>query len=183
MTRDETWFVLSCGAVAWDCIHSYGTLARSRSDAETVIAELTRYGCELEVWVDHSKAPSNFGTDVICWPRRRARFQGLPCRSTRSYGIRYVWRGRTTGIVGQDRPIDTRSLTAIFRFAHPLRSAQAIAESSESSRSPSALDRTPGGSYATNRVCQPAHLRDGLRVWEFLRIESALGGPGLRRHG
>src|SRR5439155_5125989 len=98
-----------------DCLHSYGALATSRSDAETVIAELTRHGCELKVWVDHSKAPSNFGPDIMCGygdlPGSKVYHSDL----TSSYGIRYVWRGRTTGVVGQDAAIGPRSLTAIFR--------------------------------------------------------------------
>lgn len=160
-----------------DCIHSYGALARNRSDAETVIAELVRHGCELKVWVDHSKAPSNFGPDIMCGHGDLPGSEVYHSDLTRSYGIRYVWRGRTTGVVGQDAPIEPRSLTAIFRFAHPLRSSRTIAKQivkiSLGSRS-----HPKWTMHAANRVCQPAHLRDGRPIWEFLRSNPHWGGSG-----
>jgi len=53
---------------------------------------LTRHGCDLEVWIDHAVAPSNFGADIMCGsgdvPGAKAYHSDLTC----GFGIRYVWR-------------------------------------------------------------------------------------------
>jgi len=97
---------------------------------------------------------------------------------TTDYGIRYVWRGRTTSITGQNAALTLRSLATILGAAHPVGSARTAAKQ--------ALKIWLGWRahrswelHATNRVCRPAKLRDGRPIWEFLRSNPHWDGPGM----
>ncbi len=48
-----------------DCLHSYGDLATTRAHAGRALDELAGHDCRLPVWVDHSKAVTNFGADIM----------------------------------------------------------------------------------------------------------------------
>jgi hypothetical protein len=160
-----------------DCLHSYGALATRRADAERVLAELTRHGCALEVWVDHSKAPSNFGPDIMCGHGDVPGADAYHADLTTGYGVRYVWRGRTTGIAGQDARIDVRSVAALFRAAHPVRSARTVAKQVAKVLL-GARGHPRWAMYASNTVCRAERLRDGRPVWEFLRSNPHWDGTG-----
>lgn len=161
-----------------DCMHSYGDHALTRRDAERVLAELVRQGCRLKVWVDHSTAPTNFGPDIMRGsgdlPGSRAYHADL----TTAYGIRYVWRGRTTSIVGQDTPLTPRSLKSIFDPSHPVGSTRTAAKQAVKI-SLGWLSHTSWKMHAANRVCRVSKLRGGQPVWEFLRSNPHWAGPGI----
>jgi hypothetical protein len=161
-----------------DVLHSYGDLARTREDAVKSIDELQRHNCRLEVWVDHSKAPTNFGPDIMVGSGDVPGSESYHADLTLAYGIRYVWRGRTTGIIGQDAPIRPSSLGHLFDVRHPLASARVAAKEAVK------IGLGSGGHarwkmYAANRVCRANFLRDGQPVWEFLRSNPYWGGSGL----
>src|SRR5690606_39235575 len=85
-----------------------------------------------------------------------------------AYGIRYVWRGRTSGITGQDAPIGISGLAGMLHPVHPLSSARAMLK--EGVKICLGRRRHPRWEmYAANRVLRVSTLRDGQRVWEFLR--------------
>ncbi len=160
-----------------DCLHSYGDLARTRVDAERDLAELQRHGCKLEVWVDHSKAPTNFGPDIMFGAGDVAGSDAYHADLTLDYGIRYVWRGRTTCITGQNAPIDQRALLHMLRPGHPIASTTTMLKESVKIR----LGRRGHPRwkmYAANQVCRPATLRDGQPIWEFMRSNPFWGGSG-----
>jgi hypothetical protein len=161
-----------------DCMHSYGDQARTRLDVERVLAELVRHGCRLKVWVDHSTAPTNFGPDIM---RGSGDVPGSPpyhADLTTAYGIRYVWRGRTTSITGQDTPIRLRSLKSILDPAHPVGSTRTAAKQAVKIWL-GRLSHTSWEMHAANRVCRLSKLRDGRPVWEFLRSNPHWAGPGI----
>jgi len=88
-------------------------LATTREHARRALDELSRHDCPLEVWVDHSAAPSNFGADIM----RGWGCRGLACVSRGSrlrLRSEYVWRGRVTSVIGQDVP---RRLGGIWNWA------------------------------------------------------------------
>ena len=155
-----------------DCLHSFGDLARSRAAVERSLAELDRHGCHFKVWVDHAVAPINFGADIM---RGHGDVPGHPAYhadQTVAHGIEYVWRGRVTSVIGQDRPA---SLRRIFRARHGLSSARTVAKEF----SKQCLARAGSRKYALhalNQTVQPAQLRDGRAVWEFLRCNPHWGG-------
>lgn len=155
-----------------DCLHSYGDLAESRRHAGAAIDALARHDCRLPVWVDHAIAPSNFGADIMRGrgdlPHADVYHADLTC----GQGVRYVWRGRVTSIIGQDRP---RSLRRLFNATHPIRSTRTIAKESIKG----ALARFGNEKYAmhaSNDLLRATTLRDGQRVIEFLRSNPYWGG-------
>jgi len=148
-----------------DCLHSYGDLAATRAHAARALEELERHNCRLSVWIDHAVAPTNFGADIM---QGHGDVKGHPAYHadlTIAHGIRYVWRGRVTSVIGQDRPVSWRG---IADPRHPL--ASAITISKEAAKR--ALARGGNQKYsmhASNRTARPARLRDGAQVFEFLR--------------
>jgi hypothetical protein len=155
-----------------DSIHSFGDLATTRADAARSLDELSRQGCWLRVWTDHAVAPSNFGPDIM---RGSGDVVGSPvfhADLSHGYGIRHVWRGRITSVTGQGVP---RSLGGILDAAHPV--ASAVTASKEAVKG--ILARLGSAKYAphpANHVLQPAALRSGQPVWEFLRSNPSWGG-------
>jgi len=155
-----------------DCIHSFGDLAVSRGHAERALAELRRHDCRLEVWVDHSKAPTNFGSDIMVGQGDQPGSPAYHADLTRDFGVRYVWRGRVTSLVGQDRPA---AFGGVWTGRHPWASARTLAKEAAKH----VLAR--GGNvryapHADNHVYRTVSLRDGTRVLEFLRCNPSWGG-------
>jgi hypothetical protein len=155
-----------------DCLHSYGDLATTRHHAGRALEELERHGCRLRVWVDHSKAPTNFGADIMRGHGDEPGHAAYHADLTIAHGIHHVWRGRVTSVIGQDRPV---SLRGIGHSRHPWASAQTILKE----LAKQVLARGAGRKYAlhaSNRLVQPARLRDGAAVCEFLRCNPHWGG-------
>jgi len=148
-----------------DCFHSYGDLAGTRAHAGRALDELSRHDCRMTVWIDHAVAPTNFGADIMRGsgdvPGAAAYHADLTC----GFGVEYVWRGRVTSVIGQDVP---RRLGGIFAREHPFASARTVAKEAVKGL----LARAGSRKYALhapNRILQPAILRDGRPVQEFLR--------------
>lgn len=155
-----------------DCLHSYGDLATTRAHAGRALDELARHGCALQVWIDHSKAPTNFGADIMRGsgdlPESPAYHADLTC----GFGVRYVCRGRVTSVTGQEVPA---RLGGIFTPAHPIASARTLGKETAKRW----LARRGAGKYAIhgpNRVLRPETLRDGRAVLEMLRCNPHWGG-------
>src|SRR5687767_703972 len=98
-----------------DCLHSFGDLASSRADAARALDELDRYDCRLRVWIDHAIAPTNFGADIMQGSGDVQGAEAYHADLTLAYGVRYVWRGRVTSMIGQGR---TPSLRGLFNRRH-----------------------------------------------------------------
>lgn len=148
-----------------DCLHSYGDLATKREHAARALDELERYDCRLEVWIDHGTAPTNFGSDIMKGRGDELGHQAYHADLTISYGVRYVWQGRVTSIIGQNVPA---GFGRIFQPRHPIRSGKTIAKEAAKRF----LARRGSDKYAmhgSNRVLQRCILRDNSQVYEFMR--------------
>jgi hypothetical protein len=155
-----------------DCLHSYGDLATTRAHAERALEELSKYGCKLDVWADHAFAPSNFGADIMKGlgdvPDSDVYHADLTC----GFGIKHIWRGRITSVIGQDAP---RSLRGIYNRNHPMDSARTITKEFVKG----VIARAGSVKYAMhgpNEVLRKVKLRDGHEVWEFIRSNPYWGG-------
>lgn len=155
-----------------DCIHSYGDLATTRDHAARALEEMAAYDCRPEVWVDHATAASNFGADIMAGsgdvPGSPVYHADLTC----DFGVRYVWRGRVTSVIGQDVP---RSLAGIADWRHPWLSVRTLAKEWVKGR----FGRRGNAKYAMhgpNELCRPARLRDGRAVVEFIRCNPCCEG-------
>ena len=158
-----------------DCLHSFGDLATTRAHAERALDELAAHGCALRVWVDHAVAPTNFGSDIMRGQGDVPGSAAYHADLTIAAGVRYVWRGRVTSVIGQSVP---RSLGRLCRLDHPVGSLTTIAKEAAKG----ALGRAGSPKYrmhAANDVLQPVQLRDGLRTQEFLRANPHWAGVNV----
>jgi hypothetical protein len=148
-----------------DCLHSYGDNAISREHAEKALNELSRRNSKLEVWVDHSVAPTNFGADIMQGrgdiPGSKAYHADLSCE----FGIRFVWRGRVTSVIGQD---SVRSLKGIWDRNYALASSKTLLKEFLKGIAAN-FGSSKYALHKPNQVLREVALRDGRRVYEFLR--------------
>jgi hypothetical protein len=155
-----------------DCLHSFGDLARTRRHAGRALDELTLHGCRIPVWTDHAVAPSNFGADIM---RGYGDIPGHPAYHadlTLGFGVRYVWRGRVTSVLGQET---RRSLRGIYDRSHRVSSAKTFGKEAVKG----VLARRGSTKYSMhgpNRVLRPTTLRSGHEVLEFIRSNPHWGG-------
>ncbi len=155
-----------------DCLHSFGDLATTRVHAERALAELSRYQCQLGVWIDHAVAPSNFDGDIM---RGVGDVPGSPVYHadlTCDFGVQYVWRGRVTSVIGQNV---SRSLRGIYTHRRVISSIKTVAREYVKG----VLAQRGHAKYAMhgpNQVLRATQLRDGQPVWEFLRSNPHWGG-------
>jgi hypothetical protein len=122
----------------------------------------------LKVWVDHSKAPTNFGPDIMVGSGDVVGSPAYHADLTLDYGVQYVWRGRTTVVNGQNALITPRVFGAMLTPRHPFASMRTMAK--EIAKVHLGRRGHPRWEmYAANRVLRPNTLRDGRGIWEFLR--------------
>jgi len=96
------------------------------------------------------------------WPAEPARVYHADL--TLAHGVRYVWRGRVTSVVGQDT---WPCLGGVFAASHPLSSCRTLAkEWAKLVVARCGIARY--AMHASNEVLRPIRLRDGAAVYEFL---------------
>lgn len=158
-----------------DCLHSFGDLATTRAHAGRALDELAAHGCTLPVWVDHAVAATNFGADIMRGQGDVPGAAAYHADLTFAAGVRYVWRGRVTSIIGQGV---RRSLARTCRVDHPVGSLTTLTKEAAKG----ALGRFGSRKYrlhAGNEVLQPVTLRDGRPALEFLRANPHWGGVNV----
>ncbi len=168
--RDRVRTLIRSGHI--DCLHSYGDMATGRAHVARALDDLDRHDCKLEVWVDHGVAATNFGSDIMCGHGDQVGHPAYHADLTIDHGVKYVWRGRVTSMIGQDAP---GRLGGLWNRGHPAASARTVAKE--------AVKRIVGrrvesqyAMHAANRLLRPAKLRDGRPVMEFLRANPHWGG-------
>jgi hypothetical protein len=155
-----------------DCLHSFGDLATTRDQAGRALDELARHDCMLKVWIDHAVAPSNFGADIMRGTGDLAGSPAYHADLTHAFGIRYVWRGRVTSVIGQNA---RRRLRGIASSHHPVSSAVTVAKE----MAKGVLGRMPQHRYrphTANTLVWESRLRSGHAVQEFLRSNPCWAG-------
>jgi hypothetical protein len=148
-----------------DCIHSYGDLATSREQAQKIVQHLQEHDCRLGVWIDHAVAPSNLGADIMQGHGDVRDAEVYHSDLTLAYGVRYVWLGRVTSMVGQDMP---PSLGDIWTKRYPIGSLVTLAKESVKYYL-AKLGHEKYRMHSRNRIFRGTQLRDGQKVLEFMR--------------
>ena len=155
-----------------DCLHSFGELAKNRDDAIMALDELARNDCKLEVWVDHGKSKTNFGEDIMGGHGDESGHLAYHADLTCKYGIKYVWRGRVTSVLGQDVPTN---IGGILNWKHPIVSGKtALKEIVKQKLAKSGDEKYK--MHDVNETLRKTELRDGQPVYEFLRCNPHWGG-------
>lgn len=160
------------GAGYIDCLHTYGDGATSRDQILRALDALYRADCKLDVWVNHYGARSSlshkfeysFGECSGDDPRSEVYHADV----TLDYGIRFVWIGAPTRIIGQSTANSSSALSTVFDPQYPLRSS--INTLKEIRKN--ALGRWGDERYVIcrqNQLTRVVQLEDGQRVHEFVR--------------
>ncbi len=155
-----------------DCLHSFGDLVTTRAAAGKALDELAAHDCRTSVWVDHATAPTNLGAGIMAGHGDEPGHAAYHADLTIGHGIRYIWRGRVTSVLGQNAP---PSLGGLWTPRHPLASARTIGKEAAKRM----LARRGDPKYAIhgpNRTLRKVTLRDGVSTLEFLRSNPHWGG-------
>lgn len=155
-----------------DCLHSLGDLIDTRKEVVTAFDALERNGCKLNVWVDHAVAPTNFGADIMHGHGDDIKHSAYHADLALKHGIRYVWTGRVTSVIGQDRPF---SLRGIANWRYPVQSLDTLLREYVKH----VIGHFKPYKYAMhvkNDLTGPYCLRDGQMVTSFLRCNPHWGG-------
>lgn len=176
-----------------DVLHSYGDLATTRSHAGRALDELSKHDCQLRVWVDHAVAPTNLGADIMHGHGDEPAHAAYHADLTLAHGIQYVWRGRVTSVIGQDRPFRFKQLISdycpLISVPHSPPARRAFIEPGVTLVKESAkriLARCGHRKYAMhtlNRLLRPIRLRNGAETREFLRCNPHWGGVSCGDRG
>jgi hypothetical protein len=162
-----------------DCLHSFGDFATTRAHAARALEELERHDCRIQVWIDHAVAPTNIGTDIMRGHGDEVGHPAYHTDLTMPYGIKYVWRGRVTSVIGQNLPF---SLSGISDWSRPVASARTLAKEAAKQL----LSHAGSHKYAVhagNRLASPELLRDGQQTVEFIRCNPHWGGVSSADRG
>ncbi len=162
-----------------DCLHSFGDLATTRAHAGRALEELVKHDCHIPVWIDHAQAVTNFGADIMKGMGDVPSHAAYHADLTMSYGIRHIWRGRITSVIGQGLPF---SLRGIADLRHPVASARTVAKE--------AVKQILAGRghpkyrpHAGNPLVVAGELRDGQPIREFIRSNPSFGGVSCHDRG
>lgn len=168
--RDRIHALIKSGHI--DCFHSFGDRATLRADMERSLESLAQHDCHLEVWIDHSTAVSNFGRDIMRGRGDLENEVAYHADLTIKQGVKYVWLGRVTSLIGQNAPYDFRRLLDV---RHPVASIRNAGKDFTKSL----LARAGSDKYCLhkeNLLTRPYTLRSGHHVTEFMRCNPHAGG-------
>jgi hypothetical protein len=167
-----------------DCLHSFGDGARTREHALEALEALQACGCHIEVWIDHSYAPTNLGKDTTPGTGDVRDAPTYHADATVAYGIKFVWRGRCSGLIGQGVPFRWELFRSLYDSDHPGYSLRnVIREAGKTALG--YLGRERFALHCQNQLMRVATLRDGQQVFEFQRCNSYWRGAayGHDSHG
>lgn len=161
-----------------DILHSYGKKPDfKREDAIAAITELKNNNLKIDVWIDHERSVSNMGDDVTFGYGDHLDSDAYHADVTIRYGIRYVWLGRVTMIVGQSVPITPKNFTSIYDPKYPIESAMNVSkEFMKNLLANLGIRKYYVQKY--NDLVTVKNLDDSQKVYEFVRFDNYWMGVG-----
>ena len=161
-----------------DFMHSYGEKVDfNRKDAIRAIKELSENSCKVDVWIDHATTLDNLGDDRTFGLGDHPGSTAYHSDLTLDYGIKFVWLGRVTMIVGQSAPITLATFTSIYDPDHPISSL--VNMTKEFAKNVLAVFGNK--KYAMHKdygLMRITRLDDSQKVYEFLRFDNYWKGVG-----
>ena len=155
-----------------DFLHSYGEKYDfTRKDAIKAIKELNNNQCKVDVWVDHAKTPDNLGDDCTFGLGDHPDSIVYHSDLTLAYGIKFVWLGRITMVIGQSVPISLKTFSSVYDSHHPVQSLINIGKEFAKN----VLAVFGNKKYAMHKsydLIRIAKLNDGQKAYEFLRFDN-----------
>ena len=163
----------------FDCLHSWGDGYKDRNDAKIALNELKKYNLNIKVWINHSDARSNIGRGPSSNLGDNRDTKYYHADLTIPYGIKYVWMHSLTSIIGQATPITFTTFFGSFDSSYSLQSIRHIVKSLvKNILSIFRLWQSKYSLHANNDLIKIVKLKDGQKVYEFLRYDSHPDGIG-----
>jgi len=155
-----------------DFIHSYGEKPDfTRKDAIKAIEELRKNGCKVDVWVDHATTVDNLGDDRTLGLGDHPDSTAYHSDLTLDYGIKFVWLGRVTMIVGQSVPITLATFASIYDRDHPIHSL--VNMTKEFAKNVLAVfGNKKYAMHKSYELMRITRLDDGQKAYEFIRFDN-----------
>ncbi len=155
-----------------DFLHSYGEKDDfTRKDAIKAIEELNNNQYKVDIWVDHARTPDNLGDDTTFGSGDHPDSTAYHSDLTLAYGIKFVWLGRITTVIGQSVPITLKTFSSVYDSRHPVQSL--INMGKEFAKNVLAVFGNK--KYAMHKnydLIRIAKLDDGQKAYEFLRFDN-----------
>lgn len=155
-----------------DFMHSYGEKTDfARKDAIKAIEELNNNQYKVDVWVDHAKTPDNLGDDHTFGLGDHPGSIVYHSDLTLAYGIKFVWLGRITTVIGQSVPITLKTFFSVYDSRHPVDSLKNMVKEFAKN----VLAVFGNRKYAMHKsydLVRIAKLNDGQKAYEFLRFDN-----------
>ncbi len=151
-----------------DSLHSWGNFDKGgfkRYYAEKGMEILNKHNFDIPVWINHGidlnyqkvgDYPNMYGDD----PNHSCYHTDLLVEA----GCEYIWTGKTTHIIGQN---GKKNLSLIMKSA-----IQGFLKQTKYRN-----EKDPIFNYDNNLI-NPLVLRDGNKIWEFIRFINSWGGAG-----
>lgn len=161
-----------------DFLHSYGKKYNfTRRDAIAALKELTANQSKVDVWIDHTRSIDNLGDYRTFGEGDHPDSTAYHADLTLSHGIKFVWLGRVTMVIGQSVPIDLRTYTNIFDPEHSYLSIVNIGK--EIAKNVIAMFGSKKYAiHSDNDLLKISTLDDGQKVYEFIRFDNYWKGVG-----
>jgi hypothetical protein len=161
-----------------DVIHSFGKKSDfTREDAIKAIDELDNQNSNIDVWIDHTKSIDNMGDDVTFGLGDHADSNAYHADLTLAYGIKFLWLGRVTMVVGQSVPVAWRNFLSVYDSNFPFYSFLNLTKE----LTKHVLAVFGNKKYALHRdndLVRITRLDDGQKVYEFIRFDNYWRGVG-----
>lgn len=161
-----------------DCMHSYGEKHDfSREDAKRSIMELNKLNSNIDVWIDHSYEVDNLGNDITGGMGDVKGSIVYHSDLIVEYGFKFFWLGRLSSVIVQERPIKLDMFISIFDSDHILNSSINMVKEF-AKHILAVFGYKKYAMHKDYRVVKVKSLRDGQRVFEFIRCSGHWRGVG-----
>ena len=162
-----------------DSIHSWGGAYTGRQYAVSGIEEFKREGIQLDVWINHSKQESNIGNWFSTNLGDKKQTNYYHTDLTLNYGIKFIWMGSCSAIIGQTVPITLRSILFLFDHKNIVNSLRTILLSiTKHLIAFFTINNTKYALHGNNDLIRIATLADGRKAYEFMRYDAHPDGIG-----
>ena len=155
-----------------DVIHSFGKKVDfTREDAIKAINELNKQNSKIDVWVDHTNSKDNMGDDVTFGLGDHPESNAYHADLTISYGIKFLWMGKVTMVVGQSVPVAWRNFLSVCDSNYLYHSLLNLTK--ELTKHVLAVfGNKKYALHKNNDLVRITRLDDGQKAYEFIRFDN-----------
>ncbi|MHC1725285.1 MAG: hypothetical protein AB9866_04605 [Syntrophobacteraceae bacterium] len=165
-----------------DVLHSWGEGCDDRRYAINAVSELDSNNLKIKVWVNHAMVKNNLGFSFPNYHLDKGdnkNTEHYHADVTIPYGIKFVWTGASTWVIGQNTTTSIETFTGSFDSHYPFKSTINILKAfSKHILSLLGILHSRYDKHSYNDLVRPYILDDGQKVYEFMRYDNHFDGIG-----